>query len=63
MEAKDEGKLEQAITSIVDLLEDYGPIPEEVMQRLMAESDMEQLKKWLKLAAKADSMQAFADNM
>lgn len=62
-EGKQEGKLEQAILSIVELLEDYDSIPEEIIETLKNESNLEQLKKWHKLAAKVNSIQAFIDKM
>ena len=62
-EGKQEGKLEQAILSIVELLEDYDSIPVEIIETLKNESNLEQLKKWHKLAAKVNSIQAFIDKM
>ena len=43
-----EGKAE----SIIELLEELGPVPEELRKKIMKERDAETLKGWLKLAAK-----------
>lgn len=51
------------VLSILELLEDYGDIPEELHQRLNTEDSPEILKKWLKLAAKSASIQEFISNM
>ncbi len=61
-ERKDAAKAVQ-IRSILDLLEDFGEVPSSVLERLQAESDAETLKKWLKLAARADSMETFVHKM
>lgn len=46
------------VQSILDLLEDYGTIPDTLKQKL-AQSNSELLRKYHKLAAKADSIEAF----
>ena len=43
------------------LLENLGEISEELRAQIMAEKDLQVLSKWLKLAAKADSMEAFLE--
>ena len=48
---------------ILDLLEELGKIPEELRNKIMGEKDLETLKKWFKLAAKADSMEEFLEKM
>ena len=50
-----EGKAED----IMDLLGDIGPVPEELEKRLREQKDLEVLQKWLKLAARAKSMEEF----
>ena len=62
-EERAEGKLEGKIESILELLEELGEIPEELRSRIMGEKDLETLKKWFKLAAKADSMEEFLEKM
>ena len=44
---------------ILKLLEDMGPVTEEVRKKILAESDLEILAKWLKKAAKAESIEQF----
>ena len=48
---------------ILDLLEELGKIPEELRNKIMGEKDLETLKKWHKLAAKAESMEEFLEKM
>lgn len=45
--------------AILDLLGEHGEIPEELRARICAESDKETLKRWTKLAAKAESLEDF----
>lgn len=45
--------------SIIELLEELGPVPEELRKKIMKERDAETLKGWLKLAAKAASVEDF----
>lgn len=49
--------------AILELLEDYGDIPQALRERIEKEKSLEVLKKWLKLAAKATDMQDFMDRM
>lgn len=51
--------LNTKIQDICELLEDYGPIPDELTNRLNNEKNINILTKWLKLAAKADSIEEF----
>lgn len=47
------------IQNTLDLLEDYGNIPDSLRQKLKATDDIDLLRKYLKLAARAGSMEAF----
>ncbi|MGN0343215.1 MAG: hypothetical protein ACI4DO_10530, partial [Roseburia sp.] len=49
--------------SVLELLEEYGPIPQELMTKVMAEENLDILKKWHKLAAKVESIEEFAERM
>ena len=51
--------LNTKIQDICELLKDYGPIPDELVNRLSNEKDICILTKWLKLAAKTDSIEEF----
>lgn len=46
------------IQDILELLEDHGEVPDALTEKLR-QSDDEALKRYLKLAAKADSIEAF----
>ena len=55
-----EGKAE----SILELLEEIGPVTADVKERIMQEKDPKRLRTWLKAAARAESVEQFtADNL
>ena len=58
-----EGKAEGKAESILVLLQEIGPISEQLQERIINEKDMSLLLKWLKLAAKSESIQQFEENM
>ena len=61
-DGKSEGLTEGLSVSreaILDLLGEHGEVPEELRARICAESDKETLKRWTKLAAKAESLEDF----
>ena len=58
-----DGQRERSIEDIMELLEDYGVIPEELHKKILSEQDPDTLKKWHKLAAKVSSMDEFAAKM
>ncbi len=62
-EGKDLGIMEGRAESVLKLLEDYGDIPEELYEKILSEQDPDTLKKWLKLAAKASSIEEFVAKM
>ena len=45
------------------LLENLGEISEELRAKIMAEKDLQVLSKWLKLAARVDSIDVFRERM
>ena len=49
--------------SVLELLEEYGVIPEQVRKAVLAQGDLDVLKRWLKLAASAGSMEQFEKEM
>lgn len=55
-----EAAVDTRIQDILELLKDYGEVPEHVRKRLLETDDPEILKKWLKIAARADSVEEFA---
>ena len=54
-----EGKTEGKVEDILELLEDYGEIPGKIRERIFGEKDLAVLKRWLKTAAKAGSIEEF----
>ncbi len=51
------------LDSIYDLLEEHGEIPLALKETLDKIDDIDLLRKYLKAAAKAESIQAFMDSM
>ena len=60
-EGKAEGKVLGKAEAILDLLEELGDIPDTLRDRIMQEKDPIRLKKWLREAAKAVSVENFAE--
>lgn len=57
------GKAEGKADSILELLEELGPVPEELKARIVSVSDLKKLSKWLKLAAKTETIEQFMKEM
>lgn len=57
------GRREEAADSILDFLQDLGPVPEALTEKIRAEKDMAQLRRWLKKAARTDSVETFANEI
>ena len=60
---RQEGHIEGKIESILELLEELGNIPKQLMQRISKETNSEVLSKWHKYAAKATSFAEFEAKM
>ena len=58
-----DGKLEGKIEAIMELLEEFGVIPDKLKEMILKETDLEKLKKWHKLAAKVNSIEEFTEKM
>ena len=58
-----EGKAEGKAEAVLELLEELGDVPESLGSKIATENDLELLTKWLRLAAKANSLNEFLDNM
>lgn len=54
-EAKAEGKAE----SVLELLEEFGEVPEDLKVRIMQERNLEVLKRMMKAAVRAKSVEEF----
>lgn len=63
MDGKAEGRAEGKAESVLELLRELGDVPEELQARIMAQQDFDILNKWLKLAARADSVEDFVSRM
>ena len=48
---------------ILEVLADLGDIPIELQEKISSQTDLQQLKKWIKLAAKAQSLEEFMVDM
>lgn len=62
-EGKVEGKVEGTAESVLELLNELGDIPKELRAKIMSQKDLEILKKWLKLAARAETVEEFASRV
>ena len=62
-EGRTEGRISGIAESIIKLLEDLGKVSEELQTRIMTEKDLQVLSKWLKLAARVDSIDVFRERM
>ena len=62
-EERTEGILFGKAEDVVELLEELGPVSDKVHEKIMTEKNLETLGKWLKLAAKAESMEEFLKAM
>ena len=58
-----EGRVEGKAEDVLVLLQEIGPVSDELREKIINEKDMSVLLKWLKLAAKSESVQKFEENM
>lgn len=58
-EGKEEGKLEERASALLDVLEEKGEVSEELEEKIFAEESMEVLRNWFKLAVKVSSVEEF----
>lgn len=58
-----EGTAKEKVEDILDFLEDIGTVSEELQNRIKSERDMKVLKRWLKLAAKSETVEEFIRRM
>ena len=57
------GELKNAMESVVELLEDYGVVSDELKDKIYSQKDISKLKVWLKIAAKVSSIEEFVERM
>ena len=54
-----EGKVADKAEAVIELLEDLGQLSDSLRNCIMEQTDLELLRKWLKIAAKAESIEEF----
>ncbi|MCM1125827.1 MAG: Rpn family recombination-promoting nuclease/putative transposase [Lachnospiraceae bacterium] len=57
------GRTEASAEYIIDLLEDYGEVPDELKNRVFSQNDLSLLGRWHKLAARAGSIEEFVSQI
>ena len=62
-EEKQEGRIEATQEAVLELLEDLGELPNVIRDRIEELENLEDLKALHKIAARTDSLQAFAEDM
>jgi predicted transposase YdaD len=61
LEGRQEGRQEDRAEAILELLDEIGPVPQELSDAIMSECNMDVLKKWHKISAKAQSIDEFIE--
>lgn len=62
-EFRQEGMQQAKQEAVLELLEDIGTIPETLENKIREQYDMEVLKRWLKLAAKVETIEEFSNSI
>ena len=62
-EGKEEGRLRGMVDAIMELLEEFGQVPQRIVEIINAEENLGVLSRWHKSAAKAGSIAEFEANM
>ncbi len=60
---RSEGKAEGKLECIFDLLEVLGTVPDELRRSLESETDMDKLNSWHRIAARAESVEQFIEEI
>lgn len=63
MDGITQGMTQGKVEDIIELLADLGNIPLELQEKIYITKDLQQLKKWLKLASKVQSIEEFIKKM
>ena len=58
-----EGKIEGKIEDIIELLEELGEPSEMLRKQIMAQTDIQVLSRWIKIAAKSESIAEFEETV
>lgn len=59
----EEAAQNRAVQDILELLEDCGEVSEELKNKIKVQADKETLRRWHKLAARAESLEEFETKM
>ena len=62
-EGKAEGKMEGIAEGVLELLGEYCEVPEDLKITIQSEANIDTLSRWLKLAARSDSIESFKSQM
>ena len=55
----EKGKTVGMAEAVINCLEDYGIVPDNIQELIFAEKDLDTLKQWVKLSARAGSQEGF----
>ena len=58
-----EGKAEGKAESIIEILEEIGSIPDFLKQKISEQKDINILNKWVKLSARAETIDEFIEKI
>lgn len=58
-----EGKAEGKAEDILELLRELGVVPDEIQEKILSTSELDLLKKWLKMAARSETIEQFMEEM
>lgn len=58
-ESREEGRAEGKAESILELLEELGTVSDSLRRMIMEQKDPDTLKRWHKLSAKTETVEAF----
>ena len=62
-QGREEGKIESKIEDILALLEELGQVPQQITEIINSQDSIDVLSRWLKSAAKAETIAEFEANM
>ena len=62
-EGREEGRIVGHRESVIEFLTELGSVPKELQETISRETDLEQLKRWVKLAARVESLDQFIAEM
>lgn len=60
---REEGRIVGHRESVLEFLTELGSVPKELQETISRETDLEQLKRWVKLAARVESLDQFVAEM